>query len=149
MITEQLRSRYDQIVSLVLEKVSLNVDKEDLTQKVDYASIYAQGPEDLETVSKELEANGAVALQNPSGDYYRLTSPLNIAAITINLCRVRRFDIDHPELGYADIEVQDFEGFKRKYLPRPHFSLLNSSEEMVELRNPNFNVRAYFIRENS
>ncbi|MBI3619629.1 hypothetical protein HY214_00560 [Candidatus Roizmanbacteria bacterium] len=144
MLSERLRTTFSDIASEAIEMVSLNVDKEDLAKGINYVSIYAQTQEEFSSVARELKDNGTVALQRSSGDYYKLTEPLKISAITISHCRVRVFDDDHPERGYIDFEVKNYKKFKEKYLSKPHFLLISSGEEMIELRDPKFSVRAYF-----
>lgn len=144
MLSEQLRTTYRHIASEAIRMVSSHVDKDDLAEGIDYASIYAQSQEEFNKITEELKNNGKVALERSSGDYYRLYEPLKVSDITVHHCRVRIFDNEHPERGYIDFEVKDFKQFKDKYLSRPNFSLLSSSEEMVELRDPKFAVRAYF-----
>lgn len=144
MLSDQLRNKYGFIASEAQKMVSKNVDKKDLARGIDYASIYANSPEEFDEVTRELTDHGKVALERPSGDYYRLNEPLKVANLLIEHCRIRVFDTEHPEVGYIDFEVKNFEDFKSKYLSRPYFSLLTTGEEMVELRDPKFKVRAYF-----
>ena len=124
--------------------VHANTDRTDVTGIIDYTSIYAQSREEFAGIIKELQANGSVAIERPTGSYYVLNQVLETPSGAIRHCRVRLFDAEHPERGYADFETTDYAAFKEKYLSRPHFSLLAKDEEMIELRDPNFNVRAYF-----
>ena len=144
MLSKRLRTTFSDIASEAVKMVALNVEKEDLANDVDYASFYAQSSEEFDEITGELKNCGTVALKRSSGDYYKLYKPLRVSDITIHNCRVRVFDTEHPERGYIDFEVKNFERFKDKYLSRPHFSLVTSGEEMVELRDPKFTVRAYF-----
>jgi len=144
MLSEQLCTTFSNITSEAIKMVAANVEKEDLANSIDYASIYARSPEEFGRITRELKNNGDVALQRSSGDYYKLYEPLRVADIAIHHCRVRVFDTGHPEKGYIDFEVKDYKQFKDKYLSRPCFSLLTSGEEMIELRDPEFTVRAYF-----
>lgn len=144
MLSEQLQNKYGYIASVAQKMVSENVDEHDLAGGINYASIYANSSAEFSEITRELINNGKVALERSSGDYYKLSEPLQVANLSIKHCRVRIFDTEHPELGYIDFEVKDFKNFKSKYLSRPYFSLLTSGEEMLELRDPKFNVRAYF-----
>ena len=145
MLSKKLLNLYQEIVSQTSQMVNTHVDTTDITGLVDYASIYAQSPEEFEIITKELQNNGSVAIEQPSGNYYSLTDPLETSQGTIKYCRVRKYDTDHPERGYADFEVVDYPIFKEKYLSEQYFSLLDREEEMIELRDPKFNVRAYFL----
>ncbi len=145
MLSKQLHNKYHDIVSETIEMVSAHVDHEDLGKSIDYASIYAQSPEEFERVDAELKNNGTVAIESEEGNYYKLYEPLKISNTEILHCRIRAFDNEHPEVGYVDFEVKDYEQFKEKYLSKPYFSLLSSGEEMIELKDPSFSVRAYFL----
>lgn len=144
MLSEQLRNKYNDIVSKSIEMVSSNIDSEDLGKGIDYVSIYAQSNEEFKRIEEELKNNGIVAIESKEGNYYKLKEPLKISNVEIYHCRIRVFDDEHPEVGYVDFEVRDYNQFKEKYLSRPHFSLLSSGEEMLELKDPDFSVRAYF-----
>ena len=144
MLSEQRQSIFVDIISEATEMVFTHVDRNDLTGVVDYASIYAQSPEEFSEIAAELQQNGSVVIERPSGNYYMLNEPLETPAGVIRHCRVRLFDTDHPERGYADFEVTNYSAFKEKYSSKPYFSVLNSDKEMIELRDPAYNVRAYF-----
>ncbi|MCR4264284.1 MAG: hypothetical protein NUV98_06220 [Candidatus Roizmanbacteria bacterium] len=144
MLSKELQNTYQAIVNKTAQMVYSHIDRSDLTGVIDYASIYAQSREEFAVITKELQANGSVAIERPTGSYYVLNQALETPGGAIRHCRVRLFDADHPERGYADFETTNYAAFKEKYLPRPHFSLLAKDEEMIELRDPNFNVRAYF-----
>ncbi len=145
MLSEQLHNKYNDIISKSIQMVSSNVDSQDLGKNIDYASIYAQSNEEFNTIETELKNNGTVAIESDEGNYYKLTKPLKISNIEIYHFRVRAFDNEHPEIGYVDFEVKDYDQFKKKYLSRLCFALLSSGEEMIELKDPNFSVRAYFL----
>lgn len=145
MLSKQLQNKYHEIVSETIEMILAHVDCEDLGKGIDYASIYAQTPEEFERIGAELRNNGTVAIESVEGNYYKLREPLKISNTEILHCRIRAFDNEHPEVGYVDFEVKDYDEFKVKYLSKPYFSLLSSGEEMIELKDPNFFVRAYFL----
>lgn len=134
-----------QILTEAIELVESHVHKNDLTGRVDYVSIYAHSNAEYVTIRNKLLILGTVAIVNETGDYYKLTKPPLINNQPLRFCRVRKPDSEHPELGYADFEVVDYNSFKTKYLTRKYFSLLTTGEEMIELRDSQRNVRAYFI----
>ncbi len=145
MLSKQIQNKYHEIVSESIQMVLAHVDREDLGKGIDYASIYAQSPEEFERVDAELRNNGTVAIEIVEGNYYKLSEPLKITNTEILHCRIMAFDNEHPEVGYVDFEVKDYDQFKEKYLSKPYFSLLSSGEEMIELKDPSFSVRAYFL----
>ena len=144
MLSQQLKNTFIDIVIETVRMVASHVDKSDLAKGINYASIYAQSPEEFDKISHELMNNGKVVLKRSSGDYYQLEEPLSTPVTKISYCRVRMFDNEHPERGYVDFEVKNYQSFKDKYLARPYFSLINSGEEMIKLKDPKFKVRAYF-----
>ncbi len=145
MLTNTLLAIYNQIANDAHEMVTTYVDKADLTGKVNYASIFAHSQEEFVRFTKEIEANGAVYDVQSTGNYYLLNKPFTTRAGTVSICRVRTFDTDHAERGYLDFEVVNYKKFKTKYLQQPHFLLMKLPHvEIVELRVPGYNVRAYF-----
>lgn len=66
--------------------------------------------------------------------------------MSVRHCRIRTFDVEHKERGYCDFEVVNYDKFKNTFLQKPMFTLVNNQHgiEMVELRDPKFNVRVYF-----
>jgi hypothetical protein len=146
MLSTQLTSTLREIVSEVADMVAANVDEADLTGRIDYASIYSRTSEEFDQITEELKENGTVVIEKLSGSYYKLHEPLDTPAGIIKCCRVRRHDEKHIEKGYADFEVKNYSKFKSEYLHKPHFTLLeDSGEEMIELRDQLYPVRAYFL----
>ena len=63
----------------------------------------------------------------------------------LNLLKIRKPDETRKERGDADFTVDDYNNFKKNYLPKPSFSLIKRDKfEMIELVNSNFNVQTYF-----
>jgi len=145
MMDNELLNLLTQILTEVVEMVKSHVDKKDLTGRVDYVSIYAHSKSKYDTISTKLLTLGTVGIVNNTGNYYELIEPLLINNQTIRFCRVRKPDSDHLQRGYADFEVVNYDSFKAKYLPKQYFSLLTKDEEMIELHDPQYNVRAYFL----
>lgn len=147
MISDELIALFTDITNQTAKMVNDNVSKEDLTGEVDYASVYAQSLEEFERFTKELQANGHPFDSQPTGSYYWLNKPLQTKVGVIKRARIRIPDQDHPERGYNDFQVTNFDAFKKKYVDNQKFSIIGNfaGEEMVELRDPKFNVRTYFL----
>lgn len=145
MLNPQLLAIYQDIISESVQMVSARVDKEDLLNKLDYLTIFAKSNDDFKQISHELEKNGVVAIPKETGSYYKLHKPLQGPFGLIFHCRVRTFDNTRPEKGYVDFGVKDYNQFKKKYQNMPDFSVIFSGKEMIELNDPKFSVRAYFI----
>lgn len=144
MLSAKLRNTFSDIVTQAIEMVEAHVSKSDLGTGIDFASIYAQSIDEFIKITHELKQNGVVVLERSSGDYYKLDEPLDFASASISCCRVRKYDSEHSEMGYLDFEALNYLSFKAKYLSKPYFTLVNFGEEMLELRNPKFRIRAYF-----
>lgn len=144
MLSNNLQKTFESIVTEAVKMVASNIDNHYLTGRFNYASIYAQSDDEYNQISKELSENGDIELERESGNYFKLHNPLLMMNNKITVCRIRKFDKDHPERGYLDFEVNDYAKFKEKYVTNANFSLLNEGEEMLELKDQRFNVRAYF-----
>ena len=144
-LNSNLQKTFDTIVSRTKEMVQKHVDRKDLTGTLDYMSIYSQTENQYKTILSQINDLGTVGIKNTTGNYIELNKPITIGNQTRYYCRVRKPDNDHLELGYADFEVVNYSNFKEKYLNRKNFSLLTKGEEMIELKDPEFNVRAYFL----
>lgn len=147
MLSQKLINLYKYITNETGKMVGENIDKEDLTGDIDYASVYAASQEEFDEYTKDLKANGHPFDNQPTGSYYWLDQPLQASIGQIKRCRIRIPDKEHLERGYNDFQVKNYEEFKKKYLDRPNFSIIGNfaGDEMVELRDPKFNVRAYFL----
>jgi len=146
MLSKNLLKTYQQIINNAKEMVSKNVDDSDLTGNINYAAIFAHSLNEFEKISSELEKNGKVSDKQPTGDYYLLDTPMKTDFGNIKNCRVRKPDNDHPQVGYVDFEVTDYNDFKSKYVKKPGFKIINNVHgiELVELWDKNYSVKAFF-----
>lgn len=145
MLIAELTEIFLYITAKTGELVSRHVSRPDLTGKADFASVYAHSPEEFDRFTQDLKANGEICLARPTGDYYWLNESLQSDIGLIRRCRIRKPDNMHPERGYCDFETVDFPAFKLAYLNKPGFILISKTiEEMMELKDANFPVRAYF-----
>lgn len=146
MLNNKIFSIYNKIIEEAYEMVVKNVEVKDLTGRINYASIYAASSEEFTLLSDELEANGEVSDVQPTGNYFLLKEPFQTRFGEITVCRVRKPDAEHRERGYVDFEAILYKNFITKYLGRQYFSLIENVHgiEIIELRDPEYNVRAYF-----
>lgn len=87
---------------------------------------------------------GNVIKETPTGPLFHIT-PLNTVAGKLQLLKIRKPDATRPELGDADFTVTNYAEFKKKCLSQRGFKLIvRENFEMIELVDPQFNVRAYF-----
>ena len=63
----------------------------------------------------------------------------------LRLLKIRKPYPTHPERGNADFTVSDYQNFKKENLAKKNFKLIKREDfEMIELTDPDFNVRVYF-----
>ncbi len=145
MLSNELIDIYNYITKEAGKMVSEFVDRKDLTGKSDFASVYSKSEREFETFTQELKDNGTPADIQKTGTYYWLNRPLETSLGTIRRCRIRIADGNYKERGYVDFEVKNYQDFKKKYLKDTKFKQIdNPKVEMIELKSPGFNVRAYF-----
>lgn len=113
---------------------------------VNYVAIFAQSDEEYDQLSRVTQEIGAAVQKTATGEVYKLHSPIKTAAGILQLLKIRRYYPDHPERGDTDFRVDNYQSFKDKYLDNSnHFNLITRTNyEMIELRDPEFDVLAYF-----
>ncbi len=145
MLNKELIEIFNQITEEVGILVSQFVEQADLTGKSDFGSIYSKNEEEFDKFTRQLKDNGSPADIQETGTYYWLNEPLETSLGIIRRCRIRIPDGSYKERGYVDFEVKNYQDFKNKYLKRSNFKQIdNPKVEMIELKSPEFNVRAYF-----
>ncbi len=87
---------------------------------------------------------GKIIKETPTGPLF-LIGPLETVSGPLKLLKIRKYDPTRPELGDADFTISNFQEFEKKYLSKPNFKLIRRPNfYMIELMDPEFNVRAYF-----
>ncbi len=111
---------------------------------VNYACIFAQSAAEYMELINAARQMGPVADDTATGPVFHIAR-LSTAAGVLRLLKIRRPDPKRPERGDADFTVADYAAFKREYLGRPGFGLIERPHmEMLELIDPSFNVLAYY-----
>lgn len=111
---------------------------------VNYACIFCQNDEQYDSLVALAQEIGKVIEETPTGPLFHI-QPLDTIAGKLQLLKIRKPDATRPELGDADFTVLNYPEFKNKYLPQKGFKLIvRENFEMIELVDPQFNVRAYF-----
>lgn len=111
---------------------------------VNYACIFSQNPEEYEALMAVVKAMGPMVKETEMGSVFHI-APLSTCAGELRLLKIRCQDPNRPERGDADFTVSNYPQFKQEYLGQPGFGLIEREEmEMMELRDPAFNVLAYF-----
>lgn len=111
---------------------------------VNYAAIFCQNEIEFKDFFDAANEIGKVIKETPTGPLFQI-EPLETAAGTLRLLKIRQPDVTRKERGDADFTVSDYDSFKKTYLSKPGFKLIErETMEMIELMDPAFNVRAYF-----
>ena len=112
--------------------------------KVTYACIFAQNQKEYELLTRSAGLLGSVIKNTPTGPLFNI-APLDTVAGRLKLLKIRLPDKTRPERGDADFAVKDYSAFKKSCISRPGFKLIvRETSEMIELMDPDFNVRVYF-----
>ena len=138
-------SKLKQLIQEIVKKANSLKDKHtsEKNAPVNYACIFCQSEEQYNNLIATLEKIGKVVKETAMGPVFHI-SPLDTVAGKLQLLKIRKPDKSRPELGDADFTVADYPEFKKRYLSQKGFSLMIRDFEMIELADPQFNVRAYF-----
>jgi hypothetical protein len=110
---------------------------------VNYACVFCQSDEQYEALVTDAKEFGKVIDETPTGPLFQIE--LETVVGKLRLLKIRKPDATRPELGDADFTVGNYDDFKKKYLSRKGFKLIERKDfEMIELIDNEFNVRAYF-----
>lgn len=146
MLSRVTQDMFRSIIAEAYALVSKYVEPNDLTGNINFAAIFAHNLVEFDKYLDDIRKNGKIFEKQPTGDYYVLDEPLITEFGNITVCRVRKPAPDALEQGYADFETTEFSAFKQKYLGRKYFREITNvlGIGLIELRNPEFSVRAYF-----
>jgi len=116
----------------------------EINAPVNYACIFSQSKEEYNELLETVQKIGKVIKKTPTGLLFQI-SPIKTIAGNLQLLKIRMPDSTRPERGDADFTVTDYTDFKKKYLSKKEFKLIERENfEMIELMDKEFNVRAYF-----
>jgi hypothetical protein len=135
-----------QLVEEIVKKANdlKNKHTSEKNAPVNYACIFAQSKNQYNNLLAVAQKIGSVIKKTPTGPLFHI-QPLNTVAGNLRLLKIRKLDTTRPELGDADFTVKNYSEFKKKYLSKTGFKLIpRENFEMIELVDPQFNVRAYF-----
>jgi len=141
---------YEKLETLIKDIVeqSTTLKNKHTTEKaapVNYVCIFTHSQNEYDTLSKIVKERGKVVDDStPSGPILQIP-PIQTVSGAVQLLKIRKHDADHPDRGDADFTVADYNKFKATYLSKPGFKLIERNGfEMIELIDPEFEVRAYF-----
>ena len=135
----------DLVAGIVKESCELkNKHTNEINSPVNYACIFSQSDDEFNKLKKYADQIGRVIEETPFGPLYHI-DPIDTVSGILKLLKIRQPDITKPERGDADFTVGDYHIFKSKYLSQDNFKLISRQDfEMIELADPDFNVRTYF-----
>ena len=109
-----------------------------------YVCIFSQSNEEFEKFKSLALEIGEIIEDTYSGPLFQI-SPIDTTAGKVKLLKVRQYDATRPERGDSDFTVENYAYLKEKYLDKDVFSLITREDfEMIEIVDPEFNVRVYF-----
>ena len=142
MHEEDLKNLVQKIVKESCELKDKYTDQHDAP--VNYACIFSQGQEEFEALINITKKIGKIIKDTPTGPLFNINS-IKTVSRDLKLLKIRNPDHTRPERGDADFTVSDYPDFKKKYLSKDGFKLIERKDfEMIELINSDFNVRVYF-----
>lgn len=134
------------LIKEIVEQAAKLKDKhtEAKDAKVNYVAIFSQSDHEYNMLLELAKSSGKLIENTPTGPLFNL-NPIPTSSGILKLLKVRTHDKTRPERGDADFTVLDYNTFKKTYLSKPGFKLIKRERfEMMELMDPDFNVRAYF-----
>lgn len=112
---------------------------------VNYVAIFCQSDEEFVNYCFVLDTLGTVVKETKTGPLYFVDTPIQTIAGPLSIIKVRRHDQARPERGDADFTVQNYAQFKGVHAHLPEFTVIHRHDfEMLELKDPRYDVLAYF-----
>lgn len=138
------------LTGVVTKIINDSVDLRDLytdaqDAHLSYCAIFCRSADEFSQLKKVVSKTGRLADDTPTGPVYLINRAIPTKAGDLRLVKIRQPDKNRPERGDADFAVKDYEQFKRHYLGKDRFKLIEREAfEMIELMDPSFDVRVYF-----
>ena len=136
-----------ELIKSIVEQAQVLKDKH-TTEKdapVNYACIFSQSDEEYEKLDQEVAKIGKVVKETKMGNVFLLEESIETVAGPLRLVKIRKPDSSRQERGDADFTVRDYQSFKKEYLGKPGYKLIERPDmEMIELADKKFDVLAYF-----
>jgi hypothetical protein len=111
---------------------------------ISYVCIFSQSEDEYNELLLAAGEMGGVVDETPTGPLFKI-NPIETVSGRLKLLKIRIPDKTRPERGDSDFKVSNYPDFKRAYLNKNGFKLVvRPNFEMIELMDPEFNVRVYF-----
>lgn len=112
---------------------------------IDWVAVFAQNDIEYESFLKKTKSMGKIVESTPTGPIFKLSSPIKTKAGDLFIIKIRKPDKTRLQRGDGDFRLSDYKAFKKRYLADKHFKLIRRKDyEMIELRDPEFDVLVYF-----
>ena len=142
MNAEDLKNLVKSIVEEATALKNKHIEYKDTP--VNYACVFSQSKEEYEELLEAARKIGKVIKETPTGPLFHI-EPLETVSGVLRLLKIRIPDPTRPERGDADFTISNFSEFEKRYLSKSGFKLIKRKNfVMIELMDPDFNVRAYF-----
>lgn len=109
-------------------------------------TVFAHSQSEYELLTGILAEMGKPHNYN-NGPRVELSEPIKVRSNYINYLRVRTPDVERPQIGCNDFEI-NYDDFKKTYLDKYKNKLIfikRLEYEMIEFRDPDFDVLAYAV----
>lgn len=141
MTSEKFQEIIDFIINNCRDLKNKYVD-EDL--EIDYICIFSKDEGEYGELQEQASALGEIADNTTTGPVFIFDNPPDTAIGKPKVLKIRMPDKTRPERGDVDFNT-DYEELKNKYYDDNKFKLIKRERfEMLELRDPEFNVLVYF-----
>jgi len=111
---------------------------------VNYACVFSQSEQEYETLLTIAKQLGKIVQETIMGPVFYI-EPLKTVAGDLRIIKIRKPDEKRKKRGYADFTADDYATFKKTYLDKPGFGIIERPNmEMIELIDPDFNFITYF-----
>lgn len=113
----------------------------------DWVCIFSQSDQEYVELKRLASEIGEIVEDTPTGPIYKFNQRPQTIAGKPYLLKIRVPDETRPERGDVDFNT-NYSEFKKQYLDNKNFTLIVRDDfEMVELMDPEFDVRVYFSSE--
>lgn len=135
----------NRIKDIVAQSIKLkNKYTDQINAPIGYVCIFAQSKDEYEELESTVKAIGRLISETKTGNLYQIPE-MDTDSGRLKILKLRIPDVTRPELGDSDFNSNNYEEFKKEYLRKEGFKLIERENfEMIELMSSEFNVRVYF-----
>lgn len=141
------RQQFEDIINEIVDEGERVKKKylEEETGHVDYLGIFCKDEKEKNDLLSLMKTEGEFIQDTPTGPHYKLKRLVLTKSGSVVIIKVRNKDPRKPYRGAPDFLVDDYDSFKKKYLGRKDFNLIDREAfEMIEIWDPDADVLVYF-----